>query len=121
FKRPVRLSLPIDHSRFGPGDNLQTFYFDETSRQWQEVALVGLAGGEVVAETTHFTDFIAATLALPEHPGIQSLNPTSLKDIKLADPTAGVQLIEPPQANSRGTANLDLPIIVPPGRRGMQP
>src|SRR6185369_5182932 len=73
------------------------------------------------AETTHFTDFMAATIVMPEHPGLQSINPTSLKSIALADPKAGVQMIEPPQANSQGTANLELPIVVPPGRLGMQP
>jgi len=44
-----------------------------------------------------------------------------MKDIKVANPAAGIGLIEPPTANSRGTANLHYPIEVPPGRRGLQP
>src|SRR6185437_8017970 len=76
---------------------------------------------QVAASTTHFTDFIASTLAVPEHPGLQSLDPTSLKNIKVADPSAEVPQIAPPSANSDGTANLSYPIEVPPGRLGMQP
>jgi hypothetical protein len=75
----------------------------------------------MVSVTEHFTDFINATIAMPEHPGTQSLNPTSLKDMKLADPAAGIALMAPPTANSRGTANLRYPIDVPPGRHGLQP
>src|SRR6185369_3740526 len=69
----------------------------------------------------HFTDFINATMPMPEHPGTQSLNPTSLKDIKLADPAAGITQIAPPAPNSSGTAVVRFPIEVPPGRRGIQP
>ena len=75
----------------------------------------------MVSVTEHFTDFINATIAMPEHPGTQSLNPTSLKDIKLADPAAGIAQIEPPVANSTGAANLRVGIEAPPGRRGMDP
>src|SRR5215467_13997150 len=49
------------------------------------------------------------------------MSPNSLKNIKAADPAAGVELMAPPEPNSRGTANMSYPIEVPPGRRGMQP
>jgi hypothetical protein len=121
FKKPIALSVPIDRSRTEPEDAIRTFYFDEAVRQWREVATEAASAGRVTARTTHFTDFIAATLALPEHPGLQSLDPTSLKQIKIADPAAGVELMAPPEPNARGTANLNYPIEVPPGRLGMEP
>ena len=121
FKKPVALSLPVDGSRMTAGETPRGFYFDEATKKWSQVPLLGTGRGTVVAQTTHFTDFIASTLALPEHPGLQALDPTSLKNIKVADPSAGVPQIAAPTANSQGTANLEYPIEIPPGRLGMQP
>ena len=64
---------------------------------------------------------INATLTVPENPEAASFNPTQIKDIKAADPGAGINLIEPPQANNNGSANLSYPIEIPAGRNGMQP
>ncbi len=121
FKKPVTLTLPIDRARIEASDVVRTFYFDEKAQDWLEVPTGGNSDTIVVAETTHFTDFIAATLAVPEHPGLQSMNPTSLKDLKLGNPTAGIEMLAPPQPNSQGTAGTSYPIEVPPGRLGMQP
>jgi RHS repeat-associated protein len=121
FKKPVALSIPVDDAKLEPGETPHAFYFDETDKQWHEIQVTAPGRTRIVAASTHFTDFIASTLKLPEHPGVQSLDPTSLKNIKVADPAAGVQMIAPPEVNSQGTANLDYPIDVPPGRLGMQP
>jgi len=121
FKKAVRLSLPIDGKKVAAGEDLETLYFDETERRWREIPKSGSSQQELSSLTTHFTDFIASTLAIPAHPGVQSLNPTSIKDMKLSDPLAGVEMIAPPEPNNRGTANLSYPIIVPPGRKGVQP
>src|SRR5258705_7089456 len=64
---------------------------------------------------------INATVTVPDHPQTVSFNPTSMKDIKAADPGAQVNLIEPPKANNMGDAKLSYPIEVPPGRLGLQP
>jgi RHS repeat-associated protein len=121
FKKPVALSVPLDPKRIEPGEAPHTHYYDEAAKHWEEVAMIGAGRERVVARTMHFTDFIGSTLALPEHPGLQSLDPTSLKQIKVADPSAGITQIAPPTPNSQGTANLDYPIEVPPGRLGMEP
>jgi RHS repeat-associated protein len=124
FKKPVRMTLPYDGARIPQGfteNDARTFYYDEGLGRWEQVGLIGQAQGELVAVSEHFTDFIDATMPMPDHPGTQSMSPTSLKDIKLADPAAGVTLIEPPTANSSGAANLRFPIEVPPGRNGVQP
>src|SRR3712207_4843055 len=60
-------------------------------------------------------------VSIPDHPLPLSHNPTSIKDIKAADPGAGIALIEAPQANAMGDARLAYPIEVPPGRLGLQP
>jgi RHS repeat-associated protein len=124
FKKPVRMTVPYDRklipAGFSEGD-IRTFYFDEATHRWEQVGLVDQNEREMVAVSEHFTDFINATLPTPEHPGPQSENPTSLKNIKLADPAAGIAQIEPPAASSSGTANLHFPIETPPGRKGIEP
>ncbi|MES1208871.1 MAG: hypothetical protein ABUS79_23275, partial [Pseudomonadota bacterium] len=92
FKKPVKMTVPFDGKRIPSGyelEDIRTYYYDEGQRHWEEVGLVSENDHEMVAASNHFTDFVNATIATPEHPGTQSLNPTSLKDIKLGDPTAG--------------------------------
>ncbi|MFG2876037.1 SpvB/TcaC N-terminal domain-containing protein [Streptomyces sp. NPDC048337] len=57
----------------------------------------------------------------PEGPEGTSFNPNQIKDIKAADPGAGVNLIETPTANSTGDARLAYPLELPKGRGGLQP
>ncbi len=57
----------------------------------------------------------------PEHPEGMSFDPNQIKDIKAADPGAGVNLIAPPSANNAGDARLSYPLEVPKGRAGLEP
>ncbi|WP_449480079.1 SpvB/TcaC N-terminal domain-containing protein [Streptomyces avidinii] len=57
----------------------------------------------------------------PEGPEGTSFNPNQIKDVKAADPGAGVNLIEAPTANSAGDARLAYPLEMPKGRGGLQP
>ncbi|HUG84759.1 MAG TPA: SpvB/TcaC N-terminal domain-containing protein, partial [Euzebya sp.] len=41
--------------------------------------------------------------------------------LQFADPTAGLSLIDPPQATNQGNAELGYPLLVPPGRADVQP
>ncbi|HEX6287738.1 MAG TPA: SpvB/TcaC N-terminal domain-containing protein [Herpetosiphonaceae bacterium] len=82
---------------------------------------VDTQAGVIVSLTDHFTDMINATVTVPDHPEALSYNPTSIKDIKAADPGSGINLIDPPSANATGDARLGVPIEVPPGRNDMQP
>ena len=66
-------------------------------------------------------DFINAVLKTPEMPETSAYTPTSIKELKAADPLEGITLIQPPTANNMGTANLSYPIEIPAGRQGMQP
>ncbi|MBI3459698.1 hypothetical protein HY009_02010, partial [Candidatus Acetothermia bacterium] len=64
---------------------------------------------------------INSILTAPDHPSPLSFNPNSIKDIAAADPAAGIDLIEPPTANNRGTADLSYPIRLPRGRGAFSP
>ena len=66
-------------------------------------------------------DFINAVLKTPELPETSAYTPTSIKELKAADPLEGLTLMQPPTANNSGTANLSYPIEIPAGRQGMQP
>ncbi|MFD6070716.1 SpvB/TcaC N-terminal domain-containing protein, partial [Amycolatopsis lurida] len=60
-------------------------------------------------------------VAAPEHPEGTAFDPNQIKDIKAADPGAGVNLIAPPSANSSGDARMSYPLEVPKGRAGLEP
>jgi len=126
FKQQFQISLPYDPAAIPSGlsaQDIKTFYYDESTRSWKELEriLVDPETRTVTSLTNHFTDMINATIVVPDHPQPLHDNPTSMKDIKAADPGAGINLIEPPQANNLGDARLSYPIEVPPGRNGMQP
>ncbi|WP_437598651.1 hypothetical protein WMF28_38440 [Sorangium sp. So ce590] len=125
FKKPVRLTLPYDEHAIPPGmtaQHVMGFYFDESFGTWQGVERAGEAAkGKLASLTDHFTDFIGATLAMPDAPGARSFDPSSIKGLALGSPLAGVTLIAPPEASSSGSAHLSHAIEVPPGRNRLQP
>jgi hypothetical protein len=126
FEKAVTLRLPFDKKEIPEGyteKDINVFYFDECKRLWQEVAKDSLdvKKGVITAKTTHFTDFIAGIIKMPESPETSGYTPTSIKDLKAASPLVGIQSIAPPSANSRGTANTSFNIEIPKGRGGMQP
>ena len=82
-----------------------------------ELALMGAA--TAAGEQTVPLLTANAVVTVPDHPQAVSFNPTSMKDIKAADPGAQVNLIEAPRANKQGDARLSYPIEVPPGRQGL--
>ncbi|HMB52959.1 MAG TPA: SpvB/TcaC N-terminal domain-containing protein, partial [Thermoanaerobaculia bacterium] len=77
--------------------------------------------GTVTSRTDHFTDFVNAVLTQPDVPQGTNLAPSSIRGIDNADPAAGIVLIEPPQAGPNGDAELELPLVLPPGRHGIEP
>jgi RHS repeat-associated protein len=126
FKKPVRVQLPYDAALLPPAmtpDDIQTYYYDEGRKEWVALSRVAVRRGTQVieSETDHFTFMINAVLVLPDSPGPVSFNPTSLKDLEAADPSASVDVIEPPSGNSEGTARLAMPIRIPRARGTYQP
>ena len=126
FKKPIKISFGYSKSLFAAGqtdNDVTMFYYNESLLRWQQLSRVNVdtSNAKVVSESDHFTDIINSTLVVPEHPQALSFNPNSIKDIKAADPSANVNLIEPPKVNNKGTANLSYPIEVPAGRNKIQP
>src|SRR6266704_3007540 len=126
FLQTVAVTMPYDKALVPPGhteDDVTTFYFDDQAGRWIALPRVSVdQTNKVINSTTdHFTDMINAVVTVPDHPQAVSFNPTSMKDIKAADPGAQVNLIEPPKVNNMGDARLSYPIEVPPGRQGLQP
>jgi hypothetical protein len=126
FAEGATVAIGYDRTRIPSGfteDDVKTFYFDLNSKHW--VALerdtIDKAGQLIVSRTTHFTDMINGVIQTPESPETQGFAPTMMNGIKAADPTAKVQLIAPPTANSRGSAGLSYTFEMPPARNGMQP
>jgi len=103
--------------------DIQTFFFDEKTNHWTALPkdTVLLASHTVQSLSNHFSDYINAIIKVPESPQTQAYTPTSIKDIKAANPTLAVNMIAPPQANNMGNANLSYPLNIPAGRQGLQP
>lgn len=124
--KPAKLHLKYDEKKLPTGytaKDIKTFYFDNEQKKWMALEKDTLLSTtqEIVSKTTHFTDFINGIIKVPESPETGSYTPTSIKDIKAADPTAGVVSIVPPSPNNMGTVNTSFPIKLPTGRSGMQP
>jgi len=125
FKEPIKVTFPYEAARAEGREDVRfgTFFFDELEHRWRPIRQLAVAkeSNTVVSATEHFTDFVNATIAMPEHPQPDLFTGTMFKDMKSGDPAAGVTMIQPPNANSSGTANLSYPLVLPPGRRGVQP
>ncbi|MEN8140663.1 MAG: SpvB/TcaC N-terminal domain-containing protein, partial [Thermodesulfobacteriota bacterium] len=126
FKKPIKISFAYSAAYMlaeQKADDVGMFYFHEQARKWLPLKKVRVdaAASLVTSETDHFTDIINSTLVVPEHPQALTYNPNTIKDIKVADPGAGINLIEAPEANNKGDAQLQYPLELPPGRNGMTP
>ena len=118
--------LKYDRTRIPSGyteDDIRTFYYDTEKGHW--VALdrvrVNKELAYVESRTTHFTDMINGVIQTPESPETDGFAPTMMNDIKAADPTAKLNIIAPPTANNRGSANMQYAFEMPPARNGMAP
>jgi RHS repeat-associated protein len=143
FLKETKLIIPFDAAKIPDGyteKDIKTYYFDEQAHHWVAMptdTVVSseaspLSSGEgpglppsasrgVRSRVAHFTDYINAIIKVPEAPEVEAYNSTSMKGIKAANPTAAVNLINPPQANNTGSASLGYPINIPAGRGGVQP
>ena len=126
FAKPIEVRTPYREEAIPAGTSahdLQTFFFDEASQDWKALERVAVdkRRHEVISLTTHFTNMITAAVTVPDHPQLQALAPTAIKDVQPASPGAGVDLIAPPAASNTGDARLSYPLRLPPGRAGLQP
>ncbi|MFL6138460.1 MAG: SpvB/TcaC N-terminal domain-containing protein [Frankiaceae bacterium] len=126
FKDNLSITVPYDSVQVPDGlteQDVQIYYYDTTQTKWVPLQRKNLdqAGDNVASLSNHFTDMVAATVTVPDHPENVNFDPTSIKDLKAADPSAGVDLINQPQGNNQGDARLSYPIDLPQGRQGMTP
>ena len=126
FRQGTSVAIKYDRTKIPDGyteNDIKTYYFDNETKHW--IALerdsIDKQTCMVVSKTTHFTDMINGVIKAPESPETQGFTPTMMNDVKAADPTSGIQLIAPPTANNRGSANLSYKIELPPARNGMSP
>ena len=120
------VKIKYDRTRIPSGfteDDINTYYFDKETKHWVALERVRVDKKEtcVVSRTTHFTDMINGVIKAPESPQTDGFTPTMMNDIKAADPTTKINLITPPTANNRGSANLQYGFEMPPARNGMVP
>src|SRR5829696_8911630 len=97
FGGMIRVSIPYNRALIPPGlteQDIKTFYFDDQANRWKELERVEVDSQAqmIVSLTDHFTDIINATVTIPDHPEPLSNNPTSIKGIKAADPSANISL-----------------------------
>jgi len=126
FATDVTVTLPYDEQLIPEGmgaEDVTTFFFDEEARRWKSLrrARLELASSTVESLSNHFTTMINAVVVAPEHPEIAAFNPSSIRDLEVADPAAQINIMGPPSGSPMGDAQLSFPIEVPPGRRGMTP
>jgi RHS repeat-associated protein len=125
FQKQLTLELPYaqDLPAGYTSDDIYSFYFDEQARQWIRLERIKVDPdrGVIISLTDHFTDFINGILKVPEAPTTNAFTPNSIKDLQVANPLDEIALIEPPTANSDGSAEISLPIKLPAGRNGLQP
>lgn len=124
---PVQFSIKYDPAKIPEGytaRDIKTFYFDKAQRSWKTLPVDSLdyANNEIVTNLyNNETDFINGVIKMPESPETGSFAPTTISDMKYADPAAGVVSVSPPSANNTGTAATSFPIKLPQGRNGMEP
>ncbi|HUX13976.1 MAG TPA: SpvB/TcaC N-terminal domain-containing protein, partial [Spirochaetia bacterium] len=125
FEQPVILRVPYQRGTLSGAElsNLYTWYYDETAKGWRRLERIDVDRQNcvVVSLTDHFTDFINSVLTLPQSPNPLQFNPTSIKDIKAADPAAGIPDPKWPEASAFGAAQFSISLDLPPGRQGMAP
>jgi hypothetical protein len=122
FLKPVRIRMGYEAGlNEGALEELDTYYYDIGKGEWERLERVGIAEGRVESETTHFTDMINGTLALPEGPKPLDVNINSIKGLEAANPNAGVIKLEGLEGNSDGAANFAFELELPGGRAGMTP
>jgi len=122
----VELTLPFDPSLLSTGFTAQdvyTYFYDDVALCWRPLdrESVDAVNHTVTSLTDHFTDFISATVSVPDSPENVSFDPNQIKGISAGDPGAEITVLGAPGANSQGTNDLNYPIAVPAGRSGVQP
>ena len=126
FLKDATITLPYSaelDARPQSLDGLYTYFYDTRNKSWTRLERleVDKESRKVRSLTSHFTDMINATLALPESAGPADVNLNSIKNLEAARPDGHLIKFNPPKAGNMGDASFSLELAVPAERRGMQP
>nr|WP_321232910.1 SpvB/TcaC N-terminal domain-containing protein [uncultured Psychroserpens sp.] len=126
FNGDAKISLVYDISKIPDGytvKDIKTYYFDENTKHWVALKKRQLNSeyNTISSKFNKSGDMINGIIKVPESPQTSGYLPTSIKDIRAANPGAAINTIEPPNANNMGHANLAYSIVLPQGRHGLQP
>ncbi|MFK3979614.1 SpvB/TcaC N-terminal domain-containing protein [Micromonospora sp. NPDC050397] len=126
FESEIEVVIPYDPERVGASfgaEDVHTYSFDDASGCWLPLERVRVDEEEhvVVSRANRLATMVNAVVTVPEHAETSSFNPTQIKDLEAANPGAGLTLVNAPGASNTGDAALSYPLVVPPGRGGMQP
>ncbi|WP_313092370.1 RHS repeat-associated core domain-containing protein [Chryseobacterium flavum] len=126
FTKKVKLSFPYDEKKLGnrSAKEIKAFYFDYNIKKWvaDPTSVVNTETKTITVESSgDNNDYINGVISVPESPQLSASNPTGISGLKAGDAAAARNFISPPGANQKGGANVSYPIVIPSGRRGIQP
>lgn len=84
-------------------------------------ALALVIASPMPANSEALSGAASSTLAREGQTTPQDLGAGDLDGLQYADPGSQINLMQPPQANSHGSAAISFPLDIPAGRAGMQP
>ena len=126
FEKDVTITLPYRgelNAKPQALSGLYTYFYDTQKESWIKLERLEIdkENHKVRSLSTHFTDMINATLALPESAGPADVNLNSIKSLEAARPDGHLIKFNPPKAGNMGDASFSFELAVPAGRKGMQP
>ena len=126
FEKDVTITLPYSvelNAKPQALSGLYTYFYDTQKESWIKLERLEIdkENHKVRSLSTHFTDMINATLALPESAGPADVNLNSIKNLEAARPDGHLIKFNPPEAGNMGDASFSFELAVPAGRKGMQP
>lgn len=124
FNKKIKITIPYDEKLLGlfsPSD-IKVFAFDYKLKKWKAEGstVVNIEEKTITFEGDGEGDYINGIISVPESPQLNSLAPTSISGLKAANPV-WAPLMEAPQANQSGDANINYPLDLPEGTQGMKP
>jgi len=139
-----RVGVGIDVERIPAGmdiKDVQTYFFDYDAKKWTAIAYDSIAlkadyfsimeaeasegtpgeGDVNFVPSQGATQYFNGLIKSPEMPEASAFMPTTIQDIKAANPAEGMNIMQPPGISQTGDANISYPLAITPGRNGMTP
>ncbi len=126
FSKEVLVTLPYDPSLNDDEtvlDDLYTSFLDTDLGRWVRLPRQGINKEEntITSRTTHFTDMVNNTLALPEAPSPIDFDLNSIKSLEAVLANTEIPSLEGLEPSEQGSATFRIPFRLLPGRGGATP